>query len=379
MKFKIFSTVLLLAVITTIGFVCHGWPRVAKIKREVNLSIDKEGIAKARLIISHTPLSLSPSGEKLAFVTVEKDDSEWIERMQIMNIDGSNLQQITVTPGSVEDSLAWSSDSKKIAFSIVDNETKTMHVHIVDVQSLKDKEVTTANTSDFAPKWSSDGTKICFVRIKKDIRLGPKNNLPKEPSCLSNLWWLNIDSNQEKQLTTTNNIYPLSWCWSQDGKRCFYLVTKGNLTEVRSVDIQTMKEEEVYSLKGWQHGARFISCSPNGGNILFFWQIDIVKGNLWLLKADGSDKKKLSSKRCALMPTWITGNRILTVDKKGRMWDFAIEKNQYQRLGLEVTNRHPVGGGKTNKVFFVKEGRTIWAMDEDGSNPQQIYPAILPP
>ena len=119
----------------------------------ITISIAKDGIIKARLIISHTPLSLSPSGEKLAFVTMEKNDADLTEIMQIMNIDGSNLQQITVTPRSVEDSLAWSSDSKKIAFSIVDNETKTMHVHIVDVQSLKDKEVTTANTSDFAPKW----------------------------------------------------------------------------------------------------------------------------------------------------------------------------------------------------------------------------------
>jgi len=79
------------------------------------------------------------------------------------------------------------------------------------------------------------------------------------------------------------------------------------------------------------------------------------------------------------MPTWIMENRILTVDEKGGMWDFDIGKNQYKKLGLEVTSRDPVWENKTNKVFFVKKGRTIWAMDEDGSNPQQIYPAILSP
>lgn len=341
--------------------------------------IAKGGFPKAPLLISPTPLSLSPSGEKLAFVTMEETDPKLTGTIQIMNTDGSNLQQITVSPGVIEGSLAWSSDSKKIALSVVNNETKTIHIHTVDVQSLKDKEVTTSDDKDLTAKWSPDGNKICFVRIKH-IHLRRKNNLPKELSYQSNLWLANIDSNQEEQLTIINNVDPLSWDWGQDGKRVFFLVTEENLTEVWSVDIQTRKEEKVYSLKGWEHGACFISCSPNGGNLLFFWQSsDIVKGNLWLLKADGPDKKKLSSKRCALMPTWITDNRILTVDEKGGMWDFDIEKNQYKRLGLEVTSRHPVWGTKANKVFFVKVGRTIWAMDEDGSNPQQIYPAILSP
>ncbi|MCD6380654.1 PD40 domain-containing protein [bacterium] len=339
----------------------------------------KEEIVEAHLLISPTPLSLSPSGEKLAFVTTEKNDSELTDRIQIMNTDGSNLQQITITHGMVNGSLAWSSDSKKIVFSVVDNEAKAIHVRIVDVQSLKDKEMTTCNNLDFTPRWSPDGNEIYFVRVKKDIHLRHKNNLLKEPSYPINLWRVNIDSNQEEQLTTTNDIYPLSWDWKQDGKRCFYLVTKGKFTEVRSVDIQATKEEKVYTLKGWGHGARFISCSPNEGNILFFRQTDLVKTDLWLLKADGSDKKKLSSKRCVLMPTWITDNQILTVDEKGGMWNFDIEKNQYKRLGLEVTSRHPVWGTKANKVFFVKGNGTIWAMDEDGSNPQRIYPAILSP
>ncbi len=341
----------------------------------VTIFIAEQGIAKTLPLISPTNLSLSPSGGKLTFVTIEENDTNMDSRIQIMNIDGSKLQQITVIPGLLQGSLGWSSDSRKIAFSIVNNENKTMHIHTVDVQSLKDKEVTTSDNKDLTAKWSPDGNKICFVRIAER-----KNNLPKELSSLSNLWLVNIDSNQEEQLTTINKVYPLSWDWGQDGKKGFYLVTKGDLTELWSVNIQSRKEGKIYSLKGWEYGARFISCSPNGENILFFWQSsDLVKGNLWLLKADGSDKKKLSSKRCALMPTWISDNRILTVDDKGGMWNYDIEKNRHKRLGLEATNRPPVWGTKTNKVFFVKEGRTIWAMDEDGSNPRQIYPEMLSP
>lgn len=271
----------------------------------------------------------------------------------------------------------WSFNSKKVAFSIIDNNTRTIHIHIVDVQSLKDKEVTTGNSGDFTAKWSSDGNKIGFVRMK-NIHSKGKKNLKKLPSR-SNLWLVDIDNNQEKQLTTTNNVYPLGWDWGHNDEKCFYLVRKGGLIEVWSIDIQARKEEKLYSLKGWESGARFISCSPNGENILLFWQSSLVKGDLWLLKADGSDKTKLSSKKCALMPTWITDNRILTVDKKGGMWDFDIEKNQYKRLGLEVTSREPAWGAKTNKIFFIKEGRTIWTMNGNGSNPQQIYPEILSP
>jgi len=240
--------------------------------------IAKEGFPKDLLIISPTPLSLSPSREKLAFVTVEKTDPKLTGTIKIVNTDGSNLQQITVTAGFIEGSLAWSSDNKKIAFSVINNETKTIHIHTVDVQSLMDKEVTTNDNKDLSAKWSPDGNRICFVRIK-DLR--HKNNLPKDLSYQTNLWLANIDSSQEEQLTTINNVYPLSWDWGRDGKRVFFLVTEGNLTEVWSVNIQTRKEEKVYSLKGWEDGACFISCSPNGGNILFFWQsLDIVKGNL---------------------------------------------------------------------------------------------------
>ncbi|MCK5173592.1 MAG: hypothetical protein KAR47_09380 [Planctomycetes bacterium] len=341
--------------------------------------IAKEAVTKDLLLIAPTILSPSPSGEKLAFEMWERTDSTFTARIQIMNMDGSNLQQITETPGFLNGPLAWSSDSKKIAFGVVNNETKTMHIHTVDVQSFEDKEVTTSDHKDSTAKWLPDGNKICFVRMMKNIHSTRKNDLPKELFVLSNLWLANIDSNQEEQLTTINEVYPLSWDWGQEGKRVFFLVRRGNLTEVWSVDIQTRKEEKLYSLKGWEKGARFLSCSPNGGNLLFFWQSsDLVEGNLWLLKADGSDEKELSSKRCALMPTWITDNRILTIDEKGGMWDFDIERDQYKRLGSEVTSRPPVWGTKTNKVFFVK-GRTIWAMEADGSNQRRIYPEILSP
>lgn len=337
------------------------------------------GIAKIPSIISPATLSLSPSREKLAFVTMEENDSELTEIIQIVDVNGADLRQIPVVSGLVDGQLTWSSDNENIAFTIVDNENKTIHIHVAEIKSLKVQEVTTSKSNkDFSPKWLTNSDKIACVRIGSSDT-SHNDNQSNKLSTSSNLWMIDINSHQDEQLTTTNDVYPLSWDIVQGRKKGVYLIKKGDITEVWSVDIQTKEEEKIYSLKGWEKGARFISCSPNGRNLLLFWQSsDVVKGDLWLLNADGSDKKKLSSKRCALMPTWITDSRILTVDKKGNMWELDIEGNKYKRLGWEITNRQPVWDTKTNRVFFVKESKKIWAMDGDGSNPKQIYPAILP-
>jgi len=338
--------------------------------------ISAYGITDTHSLLSPVPLSLSPSQEKLAFVTIVKIDDRIAETINIINVDGSNLQQIPVASGLVDGCLSWSFDSNRIAFSIVDNKAKTVAITAVDVQTLIKKEITTGK-GDFSPKWSPNNLNIIY--FIKMTQAGPtdKNELTNQ-SSVSNLWLVDVNNTQETQLTTINNVYALSWDITEDGKRCYYLATKGDTTEIWTTNLQTMHTQKLYNLKG--KGARFISCSSSGEDILFFWQdllqffwLDLLQGDLWLLKADGSDKKKLSNKHCALMPIWMADRQIVTVDEKGSIWQLNISDNQYKKLASKVTGRQPTWDPKQQRLFFVKKSKEIWLMDRDGSNSRQIY------
>src|SRR3954471_5047829 len=108
----------------------------------------------------------SPDGKWVAFNVTEpaydaKESSSdvWLKSLT----DDTPARRLTFSkPG--ESGLAWSPDSRKLAFAAKRDADEVAQIYVLDLASGGEAErITSLSTGAGAPKWSPDGTKLLFV------------------------------------------------------------------------------------------------------------------------------------------------------------------------------------------------------------------------
>jgi len=110
---------------------------------------------------------INVDGTKIAFVKAapgEKEDPATRE-IEVINIDGSNLQQIT-SNGIEDRDPAWSPDGKQLAFASDYTGKKNMQIYISDASGQKPQQITSSTGNNYSPTWSPDGKSIAFVSTR---------------------------------------------------------------------------------------------------------------------------------------------------------------------------------------------------------------------
>jgi len=120
-------------------------------------------------------LTCSPDGKRLAFLKLSKLSASGREEVEIftVNVDGTNLEQLTFSENEIVLYPAWSPDGKQIAFeSGPKGGIKTLTV--VSVNDGTTREVFRGDTPQdrfWWVSWSADGSKIAWC-TSREIRIG---------------------------------------------------------------------------------------------------------------------------------------------------------------------------------------------------------------
>jgi dipeptidyl aminopeptidase/acylaminoacyl peptidase len=108
----------------------------------------------------------SPDGKWVVFSLVEPayDEKDQVSDLWIVPIDGSaRPRRLTFTKGS-ESSVAWSPDSRQIAFSARREGDEVSQLYVMDVANGGEAQrVTSLSTSARSPQWRPDGKALLFV------------------------------------------------------------------------------------------------------------------------------------------------------------------------------------------------------------------------
>ena len=100
--------------------------------------------------------AFSPDGQRLVFTTHRDGNLE----LYVMDVDGGNLQNLTVNEG-FDAHPSWSPDGSRIAFE--SNRFGNFEICIIEVASGQVVNLTDHPALDRQPTWSSDGKEIAFV------------------------------------------------------------------------------------------------------------------------------------------------------------------------------------------------------------------------
>ncbi len=195
----------------------------------------------------------SPDGSRIAFVMRDaptdeeekgnkgKDDWKWIDenvklnRLNVVNIqkdaNGKRELRALTKEGNIEGDFDWSPDGKTIVFT----RTRTPKVDYwpsadlfaVDVSSGTVKALATTNAAESGPTFSPDGKSISFLVSDDPPRWAGYRRIAVIPA----------EGGSPRLLAETFDAQPSVIDWSADGKRIYFVETRGTVSRIASVDV----------------------------------------------------------------------------------------------------------------------------------------------
>lgn len=101
---------------------------------------------------------LSPDGNKIVFARYKTTGYNSPSGIWTMNIDGTDVAQLTNNPDERAFSPSWSPDGKKIIFqSTVNGKKKDSDLYIINTNGTELMQITTNDSYEGGAVWSSDG------------------------------------------------------------------------------------------------------------------------------------------------------------------------------------------------------------------------------
>jgi TolB protein len=177
-------------------------------------------------------LSWSPDGTRLA-AELWDCTFQCTQDIYTMNVDGSNLTNITAADGKNDRHPAWSPDGTKIAFDIYENGVSG--IYTINSDGSGQTLVEQAGRVDSNPDWSPDGTQIAYQR-------GNTDPPPDTGSIGDEIRVMNADGSGDHVLPL---VYPggRDPAWSPDGTeiafsdRSYIKAIKADGSSVRTISV----------------------------------------------------------------------------------------------------------------------------------------------
>jgi len=196
-----------------------------------------------------------------------------------IRLDGSNKKQLTQGPDG-HSYAAWSRDGARIAFA---SGSDAPEIWVMNADGSGQTQLTFPPASgNQVPTWSPDGTQIAFA----STRTGHPE-----------IWVMNMDGSNPKQLTTAatagGSNAPF---WSPDGTKILFASDRSGSPQVYSMNPDGGGALQLTFPDGSDYPASNVPVfSPDGTKIAFWSGIESKYGQVWVMNADGSNRKVLSS------------------------------------------------------------------------------------
>ncbi len=108
---------------------------------------------ESMLLCSGVTPSISPDGKKIVFSKIESDNTS---NIWVMDIDGSNAQQLTASKDAFAICPRWSPSGQKIVFQS-NKKKNNFDIFVMNANGTGLMQLTNNDSDDQSPFWSTDG------------------------------------------------------------------------------------------------------------------------------------------------------------------------------------------------------------------------------
>jgi Tol biopolymer transport system component len=217
---------------------------------------------------------LSPDGRQIAFSSNRSGNTD----VFVMNLDGSNVRDLTADDPHADYGPDWSPDGRTIAFA--SNRSGSYGLYLVPVAGGAASAVVPSSEDEVDPAFSPDGTLLAYAR-------GPEEH--------TDIYVAPLAGGAERRLTGDGRVNDLPR-WSPDGARLVY--SSGSANDQRVAVVPALGGGAHVFSNGPGRSDDYPEWSPDGGSILFVAN----RGDPGLYRVDPEGRTF----------TLISGNSILT-------------------------------------------------------------------
>jgi TolB protein len=241
-----------------------------------------------------------------------------------VGIDGSSPRRLTSAPDGVASVFDfqpdWSDEARLLVFAretYTSDGTGSAPKVYAQHANMEPKRLTDGLDVDRSPALSPDGRRIAFAR---------------DTNGAFEIFLIDADGTNLRQLTTDNSRSEEFPAWSPDGSRIAYTSTAGENGDLR---IMNADGSGIADLSTGPPDDEAPAWSPDGARLVF-----VRNGNLTVIGADGSTPRPLTSgsERYA-DPSWSPdGSRIAFSDEeRGRLFVIRPDGTDLRQVPVDTT------------------------------------------
>ncbi len=191
-----------------------------------------------------------------------------------------------VTEGQFNTSPSFSPDGRSVAFArSVGGNTE---IYVAGADGSSPRRLTFTGAIDTNPAWSPTGNEIAFTSSR---------------SGRPDIWVMDPEGTNVQRITTEGD-YNDGATWSPDGTQIAYATRRHGVFQIAVTDRATLKTRLLTSGAGAKESPTF---APDGKRIAYSLSLGGRKGKetqIWVMDADGSNPRQLTSEGNNYSPAW---------------------------------------------------------------------------
>ncbi|MGB2623473.1 MAG: S9 family peptidase [Candidatus Acidiferrum sp.] len=342
--------------------------------------------------------AISPDGKKVAWVedVITKHGVSTGDTVIFFAELGSKapFKRLSASPNDAihsEGSIAWSPDSKKIAFLSDAEKAGQLQLYVMDATGLAGSARKLTQVKGFlsTPGWSPDGKTIALLFTENATRAAgplvaetPETGVIKDSFFEQRLALVNVATRQLRQISPADT-YVYEYDWSPDGRRFAVTAALGNgddnwyIAQLYTLDAATGLMKSIYkpplqiANPAW---------SPDGQSIAFIGGLmsdePSVGGDIFTIPASGGDATNITPemKASASWLTWTAqGNIVFGEYIEGDSAVGSIHvadgtRNQLFRIAGQLT-----AGAWGISLSLARDGETSAVVRSSFSDPPEVW------
>jgi dipeptidyl aminopeptidase/acylaminoacyl peptidase len=305
-------------------------------------------------------------------------------------IDGGSPVRITAH-GKSEHGVAWSPDSKQLAFLSDAGDPGQQQLYISSATGGPSKKLTNVKGLVETPGFSQDGKTIAILFTENAERAaGPlvaekaQTGVIKEAVTEQRLALVDVASGKLTQISPAD-MYVYEYDWSPDGKEFVSTAAPGNgdnnwyIAQIYTIPAAGGEMKSIYkppvdsqiAIPAW---------SPDGKSVAFISGImsdeGSVGGDIFVIPAEGGEAKNITPamKASASWLTWTAPGKILfgeDVDGESGLAELDVDSGKIETLIHEPG--HLGGSGWGTGVSVAADGKTSAVIRQSLAHPPEVW------
>jgi dipeptidyl aminopeptidase/acylaminoacyl peptidase len=306
-----------------------------------------------------------------------------------------------ITAGNVrtphaEHDLAWSPDSKRLAFLSDDAETGQLQLYVAGATGGPAKRLTQLKGYLSGPGWSPDGKTIAVLFTENATRAAgplvaetPDEGVVSEEFYEQRLTMVDPTTRQVRQISPAD-MYVYEFDWSPDGKRLAVTAAHGNgdnnwyIAGLYTIDAASGAMRDVQAKPGMQIAVP--RCSPDGRQIAFIGGLmsdePIPGGDVYITPADGGAIRNLTPEMKKTATTLeflsLAGSPVIEFTGVADGQTVVARVDMKGVISEVFTSVGRIAGGPfTPQISFTRDHKTVALVRESFSTPPEVWAGEL--